>query len=133
MQQMNFNLGVDTGTIGVYDQQFITENRGIYGETAERMSRKVPVEPGMYNVTLSLCGYHGNVTKTNQVVSPSGVLIFGDICYCFNSEEYDHIDRSRWSDFLKLTNYLDTDMLGGFSIGTGGDGEFTVHVTIEKV
>ena len=128
--QYQYSLGVDAGNISVMDYDYIIEHNGKYGETATRMCEQIKVPAGEYKVQIFIphC-WAGSVIK-ERIITTSGTIIIGDVCYVFSSEEVDH---KVWLKFLNDTDYMKKANKHLFSVDTGGDGEFAVTITITAI
>lgn len=110
-------LGVDAGNISVADLAYIEGQGGKFFNTAKRMCRKVKVTPGTYRIDISISNCWKGEVETACTVETKGVLVLGDICYLFSSDEVEH---DVWLSFLDKTDYLETRNSYFCSLSTGG-------------
>jgi hypothetical protein len=85
----------------------------------------IPLEKGKYEIDIHLPDTWNdeiNLKKTVEVEDKAEFYL-GDPCYCFSGDS--------WDTFLSATNYGTTSEYT--EILTGGDGDFEVKVTVNKI
>ena len=125
--------GVDTGSIGFADLEYIKKNGGNFGKTCKKEGSKIiDIEPGKYKIKYNIPDsfVDGEVDGEVELDIDSGKLYVGDIGYMFSFKEMDH---EIWHHFLHLTDYLFDMEPFGFSVDTGADGDFEINLEIEKI
>jgi len=123
-------LGVDAGNISVADLDYIQDNKGAFGEAAEKMCHKIEMDPGVYSVILHINNcWLGDVTKS-FIFKTNGTVVIGDVCYLFSADEP---SNEYWDAFLDKTEYLQKANENYRCVDTGGDGAFAVTYNFEKV
>lgn len=122
-------FGVDAGNISVTDLSEYTSNGGKFGSTAKRACKVVGMPNGTYNVTVDMPRtWKGAVSQEGTVKVTSGKVAIGDACYFFSSDE---VERDVWHKYLDKTSYL-KKMEKGFSVDTGGDGDFSATISFKE-
>ena len=126
--EKRFRCGADAGNISVLDSAYILENHGILDGPD---TRKIRVEPGIYDVEISIHNtYNGPVRVDARIQVRGKYLIVGDACYSWS---YGRTGPDAWPVFLNMTSYLENHASRGITANTGGDGGFSVVVKWEKV
>lgn len=130
MRTEKISLGCDTAHFACADLEFFKKHKAFYGPVAQRMCKIIGVEPGRYEVTMGLDSWDGNVKETATINVPSGKLFVGDSCYMFSSQEP---ADAHWGAFMTATGGLEYVPDEYFAVATGGDGNFDIDLTIQKV
>lgn len=128
--EISTKLGVDAGNISIMDLSYIQRKNGKYCKTAERLCKKITVEPGKYEININILDcWNGKINKT-CIIDTQGEIVIGDACYLFSSEE---VNYEMWAKFLDETDYLHNTNDNFYCVDTGGDGEFNCEITITKI
>jgi hypothetical protein len=130
MKKIKDSFGVDAGNISVMDLAYIHSHGGMYGPTAAECCKVIDLKPGTYKVTIKIDDCWDGAIDESFELTTKGRVVIGDACYLFS---YGEPSNDHWPEFLELTDYLrlSNDNVGFFS--TGGDGEFLVEVSFEKL
>lgn len=120
-------FGVDAGNVSAYDFAYIKKNGGIWGEDASNNCKKIKVPSGQYTINYDIRNTYKGNAKGERYIQTSGEIVFGDICYLFSEVD------DAWMKFLEKTNYLRIDGKYGFSINTGGDGDFPAKFNLQPL
>jgi len=120
-------LSVDAGNITLIDYDYLINNFGpmrIEESIKQGLNKVIEVESGIYSVSLNIpdC-WKGKIFKVFNITT-TGKLIIGDCCYLFDD---------KWQSFLDSTDYLHKNNRNFYSVDTGGDGEFDVDLTLNKI
>ena len=124
---MNFqfsDVGVDSGTIMICDKSYYNK----YGyKFDERLSFKRKVPCGKYLCHWSIPEtWNGPVEGEELLEVTTGTIIVSDPCYC--------VEDSSWDRVIKDTDCLEKIPEGVVLLDKmGGDGEYTVKVSLELV
>ena len=115
-------VGVDSGTIMICDEEFYKK----YGHKFdEDLSFKRKVPKGKYRCVWSIPKtWNGNVSGKGILEVKSGTIIVSDPCYCIEDRDWDRV--------IEETDCLKTLPKGVILLDKmGGDGEYTVRVSLE--
>ena len=124
---MNFqfnNVGVDSGTIMICDESYYRKY-GYKFEDGLSFKRKIP--NGKYKCSWCIPQtWNGKVRGEGILEVSSEVIIVSDPCYCVESDN--------WSRVIRETDCLNKLPEGVLLLDKmGGDGEYTVKVSLEPV
>lgn len=134
---MNFtvkNIGVDSGTIMVADMDYLDVVPSPDAEEIRQCGKIFEVPNGQYNVSYVLPADYDNEEEIicegeGKLTVTSGKIFVCDPCYCIGRV------NNEWDKYLNDTDCLDnlnTDK--AFIIDKmGGDGEYEVILTLEKI
>lgn len=117
-------IGVDAGIILISDRSFY-EKYGNKTGVSPDCYKTFKVANGSYKVSWNIKNtWNGNVSGSGIVNISSGVLCVSDPCYLTED----------WDAFLKDTKTGCQEPEGTVLCDSmGGDGEYTVHITLEPV
>lgn len=127
--KIKVKLGVDAGNISLLDSAYITEHGGTVGMQSD-FRLVLSVKPGRYAVSLkALKTWQGPASVIGEIDVQGDALVLGDACYSWTD------NHDAWSKFLDRTDYLKrlSDDGRGVVMDTGGDGSFSVSVTIKAL
>jgi len=119
-------ISVDSGTIAIMDECNCT-NAKYDDEKLNSLGKVFAVSNGGYNVKWRMPNtWNGKVSGEGMVMITSGTLVVIDPCYVTSA--------NKWSELLKDTDFLKSPPVGWVILDQhGGDGEFTVEITLEKI
>lgn len=126
LNTINCRCGVDAGMVNICDMNFYPDKNHAEDQY-KRLGHIEKVPPGKYSISVLIREtWKGTISKTHIIDFPTGVIVIGDACYGFD-------DHGQWMDILDEYEYFDIDDDKIMTLGTGGDGEFDVQVTIESI
>ena len=124
---MNFQfagVGVDSGTIMICDEDYYKKYEYRF---EDRLSFKRKIPNGRYSCKWCIPHtWNGRVQGRGILEVKSGTIIVSDPCYC--------VEQDNWSKVIH-----DTDCLNKLPEGVllldkmGGDGEYTVKISLEPI
>lgn len=117
---------VDAGCLTVIDYDYLIENGADFSKPHTDKVYRI-IETGENPHISFFVGntYNGSTRGDGKIIS-MGKLYVGDACYAFRDDEHE-----KWHAFLDKTDYLNCFGDKGIQINTGGDGDFTLELTID--
>lgn len=121
------NLPVDAGNISVYCSSIL---EGADTDQTPFGTHRIDLgRPGTYQVCIEGVVYGEHKVAEAPVTTRTGSFLVGDACYSRNGlDENQHA----WEKLLKDTRYFRQPVAFLLPLDTGGDGRFTVRVTIKE-
>lgn len=114
------DVAVDSGTILIGDIKFIEKN--------SCLSQTKKLENGIYKIKVCINNtWNGDVTKSGIIKVENENIVIADPCYITKDEN--------WSAYLgsdaEMTHWNSQD--GLIVDNMGGDGSYTLEITLEKI
>ena len=115
-------VGVDAGLIMIADKDYYKKYKPIF---TPRISHQFDIDKGKYRVNWRIRkSWNGDIQGTGEVNITSGICYVSDPCYIAQD----------WDKWLKDTKIGDIKPKGTLLIDKmGGDGEYKVELTFEKI
>lgn len=124
------NVGVDAGIIMVCDREYYEKRNPGYLD--KDLSKVIEVPIGKYKVKWKIPHTHnGNVSGDGILDVTTGEVVVSDPCYILG---HVHNNPNFWSQWLDETDYCNNAPDGTLILDKmGGDGEYVVHLGLEKI
>lgn len=131
MNKIVKNICVDAGIIMVADHDYFEERNPEY-QIEERLNKQIDVPVGTYQVNWRIPKtWNGNVSGEGVLEVSSGKVVITDPCYILGHVESN--PRS-WDEWLDETDFAKIVPKGTIIMNSmGGDGEYNVHLSLEKI
>ena len=131
-------IGVDAGMIMIADINYSKEVKkfGFCKKELKRLGKTFDVPNGKYRVRWSIEEtWNGSISGTEELTVTGGKIFVCDPCYPIGNDKDGEPDGDKWIDWLNYTDYgkeMNTEK--AFVIDEmGGDGEYVVELSLEKV